>query len=105
MNAYVAGSLVTVTAAFVNETTNAPADPSVVTLKLGRKYTADSTSTYTSGSVSGPYTITKVSTGHYSSNIDTTGFTQAQYTYEWSGTGAVQAIQAGVFAVTTAPLT
>ena len=105
MNQYVAGSLVTVTATFTDAVTGNPADPTTVTLKVGRKYTADMTSTYISGTLTGPYTITKVSTGNYSANIDTSAFPQSQYTYQWSGTGGVQAITAGIFAVTTAPLT
>ena len=105
MNQYVAGSLVTVTASFTDNVTGNPADPSTVTLKVGRKYTADTTSTYISGTLTGPYAITRVSTGNYSANIDTTSFVQSQYTYEWIGTGGVQAITTGVFAVTTAPLT
>ena len=81
------------------------ADPTVVTLKVGRKYTSDSTSTYNNGSLTGPWAITKVSTGTYTANVDTTGFPQSQYWYQWSGSVGVQAVQYGVFAVTTPPLT
>ena len=102
MNQYIAGDLVSVTASFTNAS-NAAADPSVVTLKLGRKFSADSVSTYTSGTLAGPYAIVKNSIGSYSANIDTTGFAQGQYTYFWAGTGAVQVVGSGVFAVTLQP--
>lgn len=105
MNLYTAGALVTVSATFTDNVTGNLADPSTVTLKVGRKYTGDTTSTYSSGTTSGPYTITKNSTGNYSANIDTTSFAQDQWIYQWSGTGSVQAITAGVFAVVLASLT
>lgn len=103
MNQYIAGDLVTVTANFTN-TSGTPTDPTLVSLKVGRKFTGNSTSTYNNGSLAGPYAIVKASTGDYTANIDTTGFNQAQYTYEWIGTGACQVVQYGVFAVTSSPL-
>ena len=103
MNQYIAGDLVAVSATFTNAA-NAAADPSVVTLKVGRKDSAPSVSTYTSGTLTGPYSITKTATGAYTANIDTTGFAQAQWTYEWIGTGTVQTVNYGTFAITTPPL-
>ena len=97
MNLYLAGDLVTVTATFTNSA-SVVADPSTITLKVGRKGTAETTYTYGSGSV-----ITRVSTGVYQANIDTTSYAQGQYTYFWVGTGAVQAVNDGVFAVQSAP--
>ena len=101
MNSYIAGQLVEVTGSFTN--TSGAWDPVTVQLKVGRKFTADTTYTYGTGSV-----ITKLAVGSYLGTLYTNGWPQAQYTYEWTGTdstGAVVSVGTGVFVVTTAPLT
>ena len=103
MNSYIAGSLVTVSATFTNAS-GTPTDPTTVTLQVGRLGSGVSVSTYSGGTTTGTYAITKVSTGNYAANIDTTSLPQAQWTYEWYGSGTLQAINYGVFAVTSNPI-
>jgi uncharacterized protein YfaS (alpha-2-macroglobulin family) len=67
-------------------------DPTTVTLKV-----LDPT-----GVVTTP-TPVHDSTGFYHYDLDTTGKT-GLWTYEWIGTGAVQAIAANQFNVKTAPI-
>jgi hypothetical protein len=89
MTIYESGSLVTTSAAYVNEA-GAPTDPTVVTLKYKKDAGATTTVTYPSGSV------IKDSTGAYHADLDTTGFTGPglqQWFVEWTGTGAVTAIE------------
>lgn len=97
MNLYLAGDLVTVTATFTNSA-SVPTDPSTITLKVGRKGTSEKTYVYLTDAI-----VTRVSTGVYQANLDTTGYAQGQYTYFWLGTGAVQAVNDGVFAVQSQP--
>lgn len=100
MNYYTAGSLVTVSAVFVDEAANAPIDPTVVTLEVGIYGVTPTTYTYGVGSV-----IVKNSVGNYHAEIDTTGFTPAGiWYYQWDGTGACQAIAAGSMQIVLPPL-
>lgn len=86
---YESGSLVTTSAAFVNEAGSA-ADPTTVTLK----YKLDAASTITVVYPSSP--IVKDATGNYHADLPTAGFTGPgvqHWFVEWTGTGAVTAIQ------------
>lgn len=92
---YMSGSLVRSTATF-KDITGALADPDTVTVQ----YQAGSGSVQTGS-------WTKVSTGVYYCDIDTTGFTgpgTLSYIVEWTGVGTVQAINSDQFAVTPAPI-
>lgn len=96
---WVAGSLVTSTVTFTAESTGEPADPSAITLSWQPGYQATvQTATYGDGS-----TITKVSTGVYAAELDTTSH-PGPWTVQWTGTGTVQAIAVSNFQVTPAPL-
>jgi hypothetical protein len=93
---YMAGSLITSTATFVSTETGENSDPTTVVVKVKQEGT---TSSYTYPNAF----ITKVSTGVYSCEIDTTS-NAGPGTVEWIGTGAVQAINATSWFTTAAPL-
>jgi hypothetical protein len=97
VNLWTAGSLVTSTATFTLTSTSAVADPTTVEIKVKVGQLAEATYTYPNAY------ITRVSTGVYSANIDTTGATGVM-TIEWIGTGAVQAIGFTQDNVAAAPL-
>lgn len=97
------GSLVTSTATFTN-TSGTPTDPTTITLKVQSPNGTVNTYTYPNAF------ITRVSTGVYSAEIDTTGLTgyhgpiTETFVVEWIGTGNVQAINSTSWPVTPAPL-
>lgn len=96
MNTYMSGSLVTSTATYANDA-GTPTDPTVVTLKYKTGSGATTTVTYPSAPV------VKVSTGVYSAEFDTSGWTGPDnqlWATQWSGTGTVQAIAADYWQVT-----
>ncbi len=85
---YESGSLVTTSAAFVNEA-GAATDPSTIVLK----YKKDAGATTVITAPSSP--IVRDSEGNYHADLDTSGFTGPglqQWFAEWDGTGAVQAL-------------
>jgi hypothetical protein len=92
----IAGSLITITGTFVSTSTGLPADPTTIVVKVAQGGT---TSSYTYPNAY----ITKVSTGVYSIEVDTTG-QSGPGTAEFTGTGAVQAINAWAWFTTPAPL-
>jgi len=91
LGTYTEGALVKVTAAFT-DSNNAAVDPTTVTLKWHRNKDAVTTWTVTTGQ------IVKDSVGNYHANLDTTDLT-GPWSYEWEGTGAAQAANAGTFLV------
>lgn len=96
MNVYTSGALVRVKAAFT-DATGAAADPTTVTLK------------YRKGASGSTQTATPVhdSTGAFHFDLDTTGWTGDEmqvWTYQYVGTGLVQALGAKDFGVEAAPL-
>jgi len=103
MSTYLAGSSVTVTATFEDQSTNLPVDPTLVILKVS---VAGAAATIYSGVGA---VIFKESTGTYTADLDTTGKV-GRWEYEWMGDPAgtvspvVQAIAAGWFDVIAAPL-
>lgn len=97
---WISGSLVTSTATYATEN-GTITDPSTITLKY--KTAAGSTTT----AVYPASPITKVATGIYQAEFDTTGFSgpgQELWTVQWSGTGAVQAIGVSYFWIVPAAL-
>lgn len=93
---WISGTLVTSTATFTNEQTGAVADPTTITIKYNTVAGTVTTVVYPAAG------ITRVSEGVYQAAIDTTGwagpgdlFQQVQ----WTGTGAVQAIEDGAWFV------
>lgn len=74
-----------------------PVDPSTVTLKYAN---AGTTTTWEYG---GTGAITKVSTGVYQAELDTTA-SSGVWTVEWIGTGACAVVNALTFVVTAPPL-
>jgi hypothetical protein len=99
MNQYLQGSLVTVSAAFIDDVTRTPVDPSSITLKIGTGPMAETVYTYGSGNV-----IVRDATGVYHAEIDTTSFVAGIWYYQWDGTGNCQAIDAEQFQILLAPL-
>ena len=97
MSTWMAGSLVTSTATFVSEATNTAADPTTVTLKYLAPGGTVQAIVYPDAR------ITRISAGVYSAEFDTTG-KAGPWTVEWIGTGAVQAIAAAAWAITSAVL-
>ena len=97
MTTFMAGGLVTSTATFTATSTGLATDPTTITLK----YLPGSGSAVTI--IYPDARITRVSTGVYSAELDTTGKT-GTWTADWTGTGAVQAIAADSWTVTAAPL-
>jgi hypothetical protein len=89
LTVYESGALVTTSAAFVNEA-GAAADPSTITLKYKLDGAATTTVTYPTSP------IVKDSVGNYHADLATAGFTGPGYQawfIEWTGAGAVTAIQ------------
>lgn len=106
---YIAGTLVqvatytgliTTPAGGFRDTTGTLADPGVVTLSVRDGTGLVTVTTYNSA---GPYTITRDAAGLYSAKLDTTG-KPGLWTYEWTGTGGVQAIAANSFNIQAAPV-
>jgi len=100
---FMAGSLVTSTATFLDGNGN-PADPSAVTLKYKQGAGATTTVTYQPNT---PTSITRNSPGVYSTELDTTGWTGPDnqlWTVQWSGAGNVQAIAVSNWQVEPAAL-
>ena len=98
LNTYLAGNVVVLTATFTTVATSTLTDPTTITLKVGNTATATTTYTYAASQ------ITRVSTGVYQVNIDTTGYSAGTYGYEWLSTGPAQAVAAGAFVVQADPL-
>lgn len=94
---WMAGSLVTSTATFIAEATGTATDPTTIVLKYLEPGGGVTTVTYPNAF------ITRVSTGVYSAELDTTGL-PGGWVAEWIGTGAVQAIAASTWTITRAPL-
>jgi hypothetical protein len=91
---YMSGALVRETGRFY-DVTGALADPTAVTLKY-------KIGTGATQSVTFPGTIIRESVGTFHYDFDTTGYAgpgQVEYTLEWIGTGAVQAIVTDYFRV------
>jgi len=94
------GSLVTVSGAFENDA-GTPTNPTTTKLKV--QVGVGTTTTYVYGSSA----IANPETGIFTFEIDTTGLAatgSVVVTYEWIGTGNVQAIGAQQFEVVPAPL-
>jgi hypothetical protein len=98
MNIYMAGALVTVSASFIDNETSALADPTTVTLSTCVNRGVPTVYTYGTGDE-----IVRTAVGEYTANLDTTA-KPGKWTYEWIGTGAVQAIDADWFDVEPAPI-
>lgn len=106
-NTYLAGSLVRV-ATYAGDVASPVggfrdadgnlADPTTVTLKY-RPGVSASVVTVVYPAVP----ITRDDTGLYHADLDTTGFTTDTWSYEWVGTGEVQAIADSAFQVQAAP--
>jgi len=102
-NSYLAGALVRVatytgpvanpTGGFINSS-GVPADPSVVTLVYRTSETGTPTEV-----VYPAAPIVKDGVGLYHADLDTTGSAEAVWSYEWQGTGVVQAVASGAFIV------
>lgn len=88
MKQYTAGTLIRLTAYFVNAVTNVYADPTVVTakIKLPDKTILDLTSS-----------VVKSSVGNY--YVDYTPEVVGLFEYEWIGTGAVKVASVNQFNV------
>lgn len=93
MNQYYPGALVTVQGTFL-AATNAPVEPSTITLKYGPR--GGSATTITSG-------FTEASTGVYQYNVDLTNYAEGIYDYWWESTGTYQSSNVGSFQVNPAP--
>lgn len=93
---YMAGSLVTSTASYLDDT-GAAADPSVISLKYELTPGTVVALTYPTG-------ITKVGTGVYQYEVDTTGAPAGTATIVWKGTGTVQAINSDTWTIEPSPL-
>lgn len=91
MGTYIEGALVRVTAAFTNAA-GAAVDPTTVTLKWHRNQDPVTSWTVTAGQ------IVKDSVGNYHADLDTTNLVGG-WSYEFEGTGAAQAANAGTFLV------
>ena len=91
MGTYYEGALVRVTAAFTNAA-GAAVDPTTVTLKWHRNQDAITNWTVQAGQ------IVKDSVGNYHADLDTTNL-PGGWSYEFEGTGAAQATNAGTFLV------
>jgi hypothetical protein len=97
VNSYLAGALVRETVTFTGVNGSA-ADPTTVTLKYRPGGGASVTTLTYAGSQ-----VTKVSTGVYYADLDTTSWVSAgaiTVTAEWIGTGACQAVCTDSFEVT-----
>lgn len=91
MGTYTEGALVRVTAAFTNAA-GAAVDPTTVTLDWHRAQDTVTTWTVQAGQ------IVKDSVGNYHADLDTTNLA-GSWAYEFNGTGAAQAANAGTFLV------
>jgi hypothetical protein len=92
MNHYPVGSLVTVTGTFTDKTTSAPVDPATVTIQAWIER----------GPIPSAPSVTKVSTGVYTADLDTTDLS-GDWTYRFFGTGGAQAAAVGQFIVDGIP--
>ena len=92
------GTAITTTATFTNPGSPTPVDPSTVTLKFRVANGSVTTWVY-----QGAGSISKVSTGIYSAELDTTT-APGDWTVEWLGTGACAAVNVTEFSVAPAPL-
>ena len=93
-----AGNALTTTATFTIPPSTTPVDPTTVTLKYKAGSTATVTWTYL-----GTGSITQVSTGIYSAELDTTSLAGG-WTIEWIGTGACAAVSVSNISVTPQPI-
>lgn len=105
MSTYLAGSLVTVAtysgsvaspAGGFRNADGVLADPMVVVLRYRAAGQPLVTVTYPDAR------IVRDGTGLYRANLDTTGSPAGQWSYEWIGTGLIQAAAEGAFEVTAA---
>lgn len=104
VNSYIQGEVAVVSTlpnGFVDQTTGASADPTVVTLTVGIIGEPSTWVTYTYGVGE---EIVKDSVGNYHADLNTTGWDLGNWTYVWQGTGAVISINSWYFTVTAAPL-
>lgn len=104
MNSYLSGEIAIIDTGangFLDSTTGDPADPSIVTLKVGIVGVASTLITYTYGV--GPV-IVKDSVGKYHADVDTTNFPTGFYVYQWQGTSGVTTIGYGKLEVKAPPL-
>lgn len=100
MNQYMDGSLVTVSGTFKNSA-GIKTNPTTTTLKVRVGVGASTTYVYGSSSITNP------DDGDFDFEVDSTGLAAngaVVVTYEWIGTGDVQAIDAEQFEVVPAPL-
>ena len=97
MSTYITGTLVTVNAEFIDQTTKLPADPTTVTLATSVNGAAPTIYTYGGG------VIVKDGTGLYHAELDTTA-QPGTWLYEWGGVGNVQAVNVSGFTVVTPPV-
>jgi hypothetical protein len=106
-NTYLAGSLVRVATyagdiispvGGFRDDTGTLADPTTITLKY-RPGTEASIVTVTYPAAP----VVRDAAGLYHADLDTTGFSTDTWTYEWIGTGDVQAIADNAFQVQAAP--
>lgn len=96
MNTYMSGALVRETATFTDLTGDA-ADPTTVTLMYKTGSAATVTLTYADAQ------ITRLAAGVYYVDFDTSGWAgpdNVLWVFQWTGTGAVQAITTDSFDVT-----
>jgi len=84
MQSYIPGNAITLTCTFVNATTQAPANPTTVTLQ-----TLDPEGVLTTYTASGAIAIQNPSIGVFQCTIQP--FLTGIWTYRWVGTGAVTA--------------
>ncbi len=90
---YTVGSLVPLTASFY-DVAGALVDPSLITFEWSMAGT---------NVVTGPITPTRLSTGVYTYDLDTTGFSPGLVVWEAFGTGACQANGQGQFELNDLP--
>lgn len=92
---YISGSLVRATGTFT-DINGAPADPTTISLKYKSGSGSTTTLTYAGSQ------LTKLSTGVYYADLDTSGWAGPNnqlWTLEWIGTGTCQAISGDSFTV------
>lgn len=93
-----AGTAITSTATFTVPPSTTPVDPTGVTMKYKAGSAAVVTWTYL-----GAGSITKVSTGVYAAELDTTSLAGG-WTVEWIGSGACAAVSVTQFLVEPLPI-
>jgi hypothetical protein len=93
----IAGTAVTSTVTFQNPGVTSPVDPTTVTLKY-----RVSSGSVTTWEYEGAGSISKVSTGVYSAELDTTEL-PGSWVVEWVGTGDCSAVETAQFQVTPPP--